>query len=210
MEEIEEPKKNKVSGFWNWIWHSDSVWSWVIALIIAFVAVKYVFFPALSLLLGTGLPLVVVESSSMEHPSSFSGGVVGGITGGVISDEEDFELWWEEKGDWYEKRGIDKETASEWPLRTGFDKGDIMIVRGRSEPEMGDVIIFNSNTPHPIIHRVISIENGVIQTKGDNNEEQLVIEKNIPESTLVGEAVFRIPKLGWLKLVFVELINIFS
>lgn len=203
-------QKNKLSQFWGWLWHSDSIWSWLVALAIAFISVKFIFFPALSFILGTGLPLVVVESSSMEHPSSLTGGIIGGITGGAIVDNEDFDQWWEEKGSWYEQKGITKQEAEQWSLKTGFDKGDIMIVYGRSKLEIGDVIIFNANTKHPIIHRIVSIDrNGIVETKGDNNADQLPAEKNISEDDLVGRAVFRIPKLGWLKLAFVEIINIF-
>lgn len=201
--------QNPLRKFWNWLWHSDSLLSWLVALALAFVVVKFIFFPTLSFILGTSLPLVVVESSSMEHPNSFTGSIIGGITGGVISDNDDFELWWQEKGSWYEKEGIDKKEASSWPLRTGFDKGDIMIVYGRFKPAIGDVIIFEADTKHPIIHRIISIDDkeGVIETKGDNNAAQLPVEKNVPEDALVGKAVFRIPKLGWLKLIFVEIVR---
>jgi signal peptidase I len=209
MEEQTE-QKNKVRQVWDWLWHSDSVWSWLVALALAFISVKFIFFPALSFLLGTGLPLVVVESASMEHPSSLTGGLVGGITGGVIVDEGDFDQWWEEKGEWYEQNGITKEQAQEWSLRTGFDKGDIMVVYGRSNLEVGDVIIFEANTEHPIIHRIVSIEGGVLETKGDNNDGQLVAEKNISEDALIGKAVFRIPKLGWLKLAFVKITDLFE
>lgn len=182
---------------WNWLWHSDSILSWVIALVLAFITVKFIFFPALSIISATSLPLVVVESSSMEHPGSFVGNVIG--------TQDNFELWWQEKGSWYEKSGIEEETAEAWPLNTGFDKGDIMIVYGRFEPEIGDVIIFNANTQHPIIHRIVSIKDGMIQTKGDNNAGQLPVERSISEEDIVGKAVFRIPKLGWLKLIFVEI-----
>ena len=47
----------------------------------------------------------------------------------------------------------------------------------------------------------------VYSTKGDNNQGQLFIEKQIPEDALVGQAVLKIPKIGWLKLIFVELID---
>ncbi len=190
--------QNPVAKFWDWLWHSDSLLSWVVALALAFITVKYIFFPILSLMTGTQLPLVVVESSSMEHPGSFVGNVIGA--------EDNVELWWEEKGNWYEERDIGINEAESWPLRTGFDKGDIMVVYGRFEPKVGDVIIFNANTQHPIIHRIINIkEDGTLETKGDNNNAQLPIEKNVPEGTVIGKAVFRIPKLGWLKLIFVEL-----
>jgi len=202
-EQTTEPKKpNKARQAWNWIWHSDSALSWVVALVLAFIVVKFIFFPALTFLLGTQLPLVVVESSSMEHPGSFVGNVIGA--------ENNFEVWWREKGEWYEQNGIDKEDTTSWELRTGFDKGDIMIVYGRFQPEVGDVIIFEANTKHPIIHRIISINGNTIQTKGDNNDGQLPIEKTINKNDLVGKAVFRIPKLGWIKLVFVEIIDAFK
>lgn len=202
MEQPTEQKPNKVKQAWNWIWHSDSILSWIVALALAFVVVKFVFFPTLSFLLGTQLPLVVVESSSMEHPGSFVGNVIGA--------EENVELWWQEKGRWYEQNGIEKEDINSWSLKTGFDKGDIMIVYGRFQPEIGDVIIFNANTQHPIIHRIVSINGDVIQTKGDNNDGQLPVEKTIKQEELVGKAVFRIPKIGWVKLVFVEVINAFK
>jgi hypothetical protein len=202
---IKDPKKensnNRIIQFWDWLWHSDSVLSWLVALLLAFITVKSIFFPLLSLITGTSLPLVVVESSSMEHPGSF--------LGSVFNTQKNVETWWEEKGTWYEDRGISITNAKSWPLRTGFDKGDIMVVYGRFNPEVGDVIIFNANTAHPIIHRIISIENGTIETKGDNNNAQLPIEKNISQDAVIGKAVFRIPKLGWLKLIFVEIAKLF-
>jgi len=203
-------RQNSIGKFWGWLWKSDSLLSWVVALLLAFIVVKFIFFPTLSFLLGTNLPLVVVESSSMEHPNSFSGGFVGGVTGGVIADKGDFEKWWSQKGYWYEENDISITQAGSWPLRTGFDKGDIMIVYGRFKPKIGDVIIFEANTKHPIIHRIVSIEEGIIQTKGDNNEGQLPVERYIKEDDLVGKAVFKIPKLGWVKLIFVEIADAFS
>ena len=206
MQEIEEIKKpGKIKKFWRWLWHSDSLLSWIVSLALAFIVVKFLFFPLLSFALATPLPLVVVESSSMEHPGSFVGNVIG--------SENNFQLWWSEKGDWYENRDLTKQEADSWPLKTGFDKGDIMIIYGRDkQPEVGDVIVFNANTQHPIIHRIISIDSGtgIIETKGDNNAAQLSVEQGIPENAIVGKAVARIPKLGWLKLVFVEIGNAFS
>ena len=35
------------------------------------------------------------------------------------------------------------------------------------------------------------------------------IEKEIPENALVGKALFKIPKIGWIKLFVVDIINIF-
>jgi len=194
---------NKIKNAWHWLWHSDSILSWVLALIIAFIAVRFVFFPLISLALGTPLPLVVVESSSMEHPEA-------GFFGNLFATQGSFDAWWKEKGAWYEQNGFTKQQVESWSLRTGFDKGDIILVYGRFTPKIGDVVIFNANTEHPIIHRIVAINGDIISTKGDNNDGQLSIERSISREDLVGKAVFRIPKLGWIKLVFVNIISGFS
>jgi len=203
----EKGKKRKkptspIGKAWDWIWHSDSILSWIVALALAFIIVKFIFFPILSFLLGTSLPLVVVESSSMEHPGSF--------LGNLFLTESSFDSWWQEKGDWYKEQGINKQTAETWPLKTGFDKGDIIIVSGRFNPIIGDVIIFNGNAKYPIIHRIIEVDEDTVATKGDNNSGQLSSEKSIDKEEIIGKAVFRIPKVGWLKLFFVEVWKGFS
>ncbi len=199
-------EESKIKQFWNWIWHSDSFFSWIVALIFAFVIVKFLFFPVISVILATKLPLVVVESGSMQHPGTFIGNVIG--------SQNAFQSWWQEMKGWYEDRGITEEEAETWSLKTGLEKGDIVIVSGWGTPEVGDVIIFNANTAHPIIHRIVSIEevNGekVYSTKGDNNSDQLYSEKQISEDAVIGKALVRIPKLGWLKLAFVEVGSLFS
>lgn len=192
--------KEALKKFWLWLWHSNSVWSWIVSLIFVFIVVKFMFFPLLSLILATKLPLVVVESSSMHHSGSFFGNLFG-LQGS-------FDSWWPSINSWYEEAGIEKTEAENWQLRTGFEKGDIIVVRGSKNFELGDVIIFEANTKHPVIHRIINISeiNGqkVYSTKGDNNAGQLYFEKQIPEEALIGKAVFRIPKLGWVKLIFTE------
>lgn len=201
MEAKEAAKKT-----WKFIWKDDSIWSWIVSLILAFIIVKFIFFPLLSLGLGTSLPLVVVESESMHHPENFISNWFGALSS--------FSVWWNENHAWYESKGITEQDAESWRLRGGLEKGDIVVVYGRSSIKIGDIIIFNANQAHPIIHRVIGIETinnqTVYSTKGDNNQGQLEVEKNIPESAILGKAVFRIPKLGWLKLAIVELINYFK
>lgn len=190
---------------WHFLWNDNSIWSWIISLIIAFIIVKFIFFPLLSLAFQTSLPLVVVESSSMHHQGYWSQ---------LFLTQGNVNSYWSSFGQWYEERNITKSQALEWPLRTGFEKGDIMIVSGWSSPKVGDVIIFQAQGyNYPIIHRVINIKtvNNQIfyETKGDNNSDQLTVEKNIPESALIGKAFFRIPLLGWIKLIFVKIFSIF-
>jgi len=212
---------------WNWIWHSDSILSWLIALALIYIAVKFIFFPFLSFALGTSLPLAGVESSSMDHQIVKDDFGRLGLCGNTYSknkkDYIDFEKYWELCGEWYEKRNITKEQFSKFPLKDGFRKGDVIIVWGRFKPKIGDVIIFRQNkestAPRPIIHRIINInKNGIIQTKGDHNREQLTLDNNIykidetninPEQ-IIGKAIIRIPLIGWPKIFLEKIIDFFK
>jgi len=200
-----ENLKKTIKKIWNFLWNDDSIWSWIISLLLAFIIVKFIFFPFLSLILGTSMPLVVVESGSMHH--------IGSFTGNVIGLEKNFNLWWQERGEWYRKKNITKEQAEKWPLKTGLEIGDVVIVYNKKNLKIGDIIIFEASQRHPVIHRIIEIketENGrVYATKGDNNLGQLPEEKTIPEDAIIGKAVFRIPKIGWVKLGLVKVLELF-
>jgi len=189
---------------WHFLWHENSLASWVVSLILAFIIVKFIFFPLISLAFGTSLPLVIVESESMHHP---------GFLGNIAGTRGYFNRWWDEKGAWYEEEGLNKSKFESWNLKNGLEMGDIVLVTRASNLKIGDVIIFNANQNHPIIHRIIDIkkkESGTYySTKGDNNPGQLSIEKEIHESQIVGKAIFRVPKLGWVKLGFVKLFQLF-
>ncbi len=216
---------NNIKKFWNWTWNSDSWLSWVVALILIFVFVKFIFFPLLALIMGTILPLAGVESSSMDHQITEEGSKGLSLCGKSYSKDEDhyvsFDEYWEKCGGWYEEREISKEKFSGFTLKNGFSKGDIVVVWGRFNPKVGDVIIFKPNpesiAPRPIIHRIVSIEDDNIQTKGDHNAKQLTIENNIyrtdetniKESQIIGKALFKIPFLGWPKIWLVELMKFF-
>jgi len=215
----------KVKRGWDWVWNSDSLLSWVVAFIIIFVFVKFIFFPVLSLLFGTALPLAGVESSSMDHQIVKDERGFLSICGSYSGENNylDFEGYWEHCGGWYEARNITQEQFYSFPLHNGFNKGDIVLVYGRFTPQQGDIIIFTPNTnslaPLPIVHRIVSISDneGVIvyQTKGDHNPEQLTVSNNVlrtdetkisPEQ-IVGKVIFRIPYLGWVKIWFSDLFN---
>ena len=214
-----------IKKFWHWIWNSDSILSWIVALAIIFVLVKFVFFPVMSLITGSSLPLAGVESSSMSHQIDKDDNEILNLCGQVYSADKrksiDFEEYWNLCGGWYEERNISKTEFSGFSLSNGFRKGDIIFVWGRFTPKIGDIIIFQANkdslAPRPIIHRIISMENGVIQTKGDHNSEQLKAsnniyktdEININENQIIGKAVFKIPYLGWFKIWVSDLFNLF-
>jgi len=96
-------------------------------------------------------------------------------------------------------------------MANGFNKGDILLVWGRTERNIGDIIIFEAGSKYPLIHRIVSED--PLATKGDHNSDQLRLgnnaynldETNISQSSFVGEAKFKIvPLLGWAKLIWFE------
>jgi hypothetical protein len=214
---------DKIKKIWRWIWKDDSIWSWIAALLVIFVFVKFIFFPVLALLFGTSLPLAGVESSSMDHQIIKNEFGVFGLCGNTYQENDveslDFDGYWDECEDWYEERGLTKSEFEQFSLKNGFSKGDIILVWGRFIPKIGDIIIFKPNlesrAPRPIIHRIVSIEDGIIGTKGDHNAEQLTQsnnlyrtdETNITDERIMGKAILRIPYLGWPKIWLVEFIK---
>ena len=175
-------KRRIIFRFWKFL-NEDTWQSWLVRLVLAFVLIKFVFFPIMSIVTGSPLPLVVVESCSMYHSTNFNS-------------------WWDQNGLWYEDRGITKQNFEDFSFNGGLNKGDIVLVYNRGKYKLGDIIIFKSDYLHPIIHRIIDENN--LQTKGDHNSRQLSIEKKINENQVLGKAVARVPGLGWLKLIFFE------
>lgn len=192
--------KNFLDKFWFLVWKDDSFKGWIISIIFIFVIIKFIFFPSLSFVTGTELPLAIVESCSMYH------------SGNLLSN---YDQWWKNHDVKYMKFLINKDTFRKFSFNKGFNKGDILFIIG-TKPEkikLGDVIIFNSGVRStPIIHRVVSIRKAdneyVFSTIGDNNPSQISFEQNINQNQIVGKAVFKIaPYLGWGKLIFFELTN---
>src|SRR3989344_4223106 len=151
---------NKLKKFWEFL-KADTWQSWIVSLILIIAIIKLIIFPGLSFITGSSLPLVVIESCSMYHPS-------------------EFDSWWNANGIWYEEKNISKQEFKEFSFKNGLNKGDIILVNGKKEPKLGEVIIFsanlNSNAQYPIIHRVISLS--PLQTKGDHNNNQLTGNNN--------------------------------
>jgi len=179
----------RIRKIWKKVWgflREDSWTSLAVTLVLAIVVIKFVFFPGLSLVTGTDLPLVIVESCSMYH------------------HENGFEKTFESLV--YEDYGIPIGDTKNWIFQNGFSKGDVIFVVGADEIEVGDVIIFDGSGTYPLIHRVVGVGDSYA-TKGDNyktNSKQLSSEKNISEEQIVGKALFKVPFVGWIKLVFFE------
>ena len=191
--------KKLLKKTWYFIWEDNSIWSWIVNIILAFVLIKFIVYPGLGFLLSTTHPVVAVVSGSMEHDAGFDD-------------------WWEKNKDWYLKNEINEEQFRQFSLKNGFNKGDIMILIGKDAENVmvGDVMVFMSGKKDPIIHRVVKkIQNeGIIhfQTKGDNNKDSIktsqLDETNITDDRIIGKAVLRIPLLGYIKMGFVKLLKL--
>lgn len=194
-----EDLKKFIKKFWFIIWKDDSLKGWIISMIFLFILIKFIFFPFLSLVTGTTLPLAIVESCSMYH------------SGNLFSN---YNNWWQNHEDKYLDEKISKDEFLGFIFKKGFNKGDILFIIGADSEKLkkGDVIIFNGGANNPIIHRIINIqeENGkkVFSTMGDNNNGQLPSEKTIYSEQIIGKAVFKLaPSLGWVKLIFYEFLR---
>jgi len=80
--------KKFLKWLWWFIWEDDSWYSWIANIVIAFILVKFIIYPALGWMLGTAFPVVAVVSSSMEH------------------NHLGFDDWWAKNGNWYEAKDI--------------------------------------------------------------------------------------------------------
>ncbi|MAG91487.1 signal peptidase I [Candidatus Woesearchaeota archaeon] len=182
---------------WHFIWEDNSIWSWIINIILAFILIKFIVYPGLGFAFQTSHPVVAVVSESMEHKGSF--------------DE-----WWNNGNKWYVANGISRGEFEQYPLKNGFNKGDIMVLYGKKTGNIGigDVVVFWSSSRDPIIHRIVkkSQDNGayIFQTKGDNyrtnpapiQKPPFLDETRITEDQIIGNAVFKVPLLGWIKIWF--------
>ncbi len=201
-------KKGFFRRLWWFLWEDNSIWSWIANIILAFVLIKFIIYPGLGLLLGTGYPIVAVVSSSMEHDGSFDD-------------------WWSNQqccadaacskrvaqGELYWQYGISQDDFLEYPFSNGFNKGDIMVLVGPDNLAIGDTLVFWADArADPIIHRVVQARglpsSNVFRTKGDHNCGSASFEQSIDADRMIGKAVLRIPFLGWIKIGFVELLRL--
>lgn len=195
--------------FWNFLWHDDSIWSWLLNIVVAFLVIRFIVYPVLGVLLGTGFPIVAVVSESMEHGLHH-----GVLCGRSVPDFKDsVDNYWDICGKWYEERGIGKDAFLQFPFPHGFDKGDVIILWRAHEKNLnvGDILVFQGSRPQPIIHRLVDKRKDAdgywYQTKGDHNMESIegdYGETNISPERIYGKGIVRIPYLGWVKILFVD------
>ena len=222
--------KKTFKKIWYFIWEDDSILSWIINIILAFILIKFIVFPGLSLLLGTSHPVVAVVSGSMEHktvPECIQTATISGnefcvkrgdkyqLCNSIFDEKQKstYDLFWSTCGYLYEELDIEKSQFSKFSFKNGFNTGDIIVLNGKKPKDLkiGDVIVFQATKPDPIIHRIIQKkETGGVYfftTKGDHNPGIIPFEENIPQDRIIGKALFRIPYLGYIKIWFVEILR---
>lgn len=185
-----------IKKIWDFLWHEDSILSWLVNILIAILLVKFVIYPLLGLAFGTSLPVVAVVSGSMDHQGSFDD-------------------WWtskisynETQAHFYLSKFITKQQFQMYPLSNGFSKGDVIILTGADAENLkkGEVIVFQSGKQYPIIHRIVDVHDNYYETKGDHNPGQAndleLNEFEVRPEQIIGKANFKIPWLGWIKIAF--------
>lgn len=196
--------KEALKKFWYFIWEEDSLLSWIVNVLLAFVIIKFLLYPGLGWVLGTPAPIVAVVSGSMEHDGNFEEFWTQPVCCNEFCGRQEIQ------GAWYERANITRTQFYDFDFLNGFNKGDIMILYSPEKVKRGDVIVYLvPNRPDPIIHRVIKLgeESGkkLFWTKGDHNCDTGSFEEHIPQERVIGKAVWRVPLLGWVKIVAVDL-----
>ena len=163
-------------------------WVGTLVYIVLGIVIAYSINFLLGIVLKTDLPVVAVVSRSMTHDE----------TTPLVHY-----MWLEQN------LNLTREEIDSWPLSNGFRRGDILVVVGvdRDELKVGDVIVFS--LPHqkvPVVHRIIKIEDGVITTKGDHNPAP--DPWKVKYEDIHGKAVFVIPYLGYVKVIFSEMFGV--
>ncbi|MEA1993296.1 MAG: signal peptidase I [Euryarchaeota archaeon] len=162
----------------------------IVALVIYF-AFKYI----LVFALDANPPFAVVVSGSMHHSN-------------------DFDSWWFYQNNEYENYNISKEDFSNFPSNDGFSRGDIVVIKGEKDIQVGDIIVFKRpNLSVPVVHRVIEItekDKKYYLTKGDNNDFPDIgywSRMGVPEDEIIGKVTVVIPKVGYPSIWLKELLG---
>ena len=191
---MEKTAGQTLKKIWRFVWNDNSIWSWIINAVLAFVLIKFVVYPGLGFALHTNHPVVAVISNSMQH-------------------QTDIDTWWSSMETAYGKFNITKEQFLSFKMSGGFNTGDIIILKGKKtqDIEVGDILVFRGGTPEPIIHRVVkkweSSGTYYFSTKGDRNSGQRNEEKEISQDRILGIGLFRIPYFGYVKIFFTDIVN---
>ena len=190
MAEPEEFSKKK-SLKQRFVKITDGPLGYVIYAILGIV-IAFLLNQSLAVALSTDLPVVAVVSGSMVHDSSTP----------IVYYQ------WLEANLNYSQSYINS-----WPVKNGFNIGDLPIIEGSKNYSVGDVVVYSvPGQAVPIIHRIIKInDDGSYVTKGDHNDRPITFsgspysEYSIEPSWVHGKVIFIIPKLGYFKVIATDI-----
>ena len=194
----------------KWDKFTEGWFGTVIYLFLGFI-IAYSFNLFLGFALNTETPVVAVFSCSMAHntynnwfcPPLRSDEVCGKSINDY--DTTNFDDYWKLCGGWYESKNISKEEFSSFIFNEGLEVGDMIIVLNKKEFKTGDIAIFSTDIRrYPIIHRIYDNDGNMLLTKGDNNGSPDTFTK----TKIFGKAIFKIPLLGWVKIIFTKITGI--
>jgi hypothetical protein len=70
----------------------------------------------------------------------------------------------------------------------------LCIISKKKNYKLGDIITFRGNDKRIYSHRIISIDDIKITTKGDNREKSEDYETNIPLKNILGKVIWYYPR----------------
>lgn len=98
--------------------------------------------------------------------------------------------------------------VTSWSMEPTLHVGDLIVVSGREQPKVGDIIVYIKPNGELIVHRLIAVEETawrtVYITKGDANPYP---DEPINPARVKGKVVFVIPYLGVVRLFLERLIR---
>ncbi len=91
-----------------------------------------------------------------------------------------------------------------------IDGRNAKMVEGKTFDYNGQTFEVNSvsGMDIPVIHRVIRKNSDHLETQGDNTIGQHEFEKHIEPNQIHGEAVFKIPRIGLVKILAIDILGL--
>ncbi len=184
----ESSVKDMLKKTWHFLWEEESLTSYIAFIIIAFVVLKFIFFPSFLFVMGYS-DVAAVVSGSMIHNN--------------VTEHTFY--------NWLDFNDFNRSDVQKWPFLNGLNVGDVISVKKvpPKDIHVGDIILFYSDKGQ-IIHRVMYIQkqgnNYFYTTKGDANPVIMELEKNIPYYEIKGKLVSKIPYVGWPKVIFSRIV----
>ncbi len=185
--------KEKIKKFLYITFKEESLEGYILFFLFMIFLFRFVIPPISEVLLGTDMPIYVIVTPSMEH-----------------KDPEKIRVTFYK---YFEDRNISVEN---FPFKDGLNRGDVVFVVGRDPREIrvGDVVVFKPKGSNSVLlHRVVwknCDDKCYFTMKGDANPFSLnfkhLSEVNVSEDRIKGVVVFRIPYIGYPKVILVEIL----